>query len=458
MIEPGINRDKLFELIGYKPHAGQQLVHDSKYRFNIPCCGRRWGKTQCSARKITEGLFVPDSVWWIVGPQYTTGEKEFRVVFNDIMRTLNLGKYCKKSYNVEQGNMRIQMPWNAVVEVKSAEKQDSLVGEGLNGVIMSEAALHHRDTWDMYIEPTLVDKRGWALFPSTPRGFNWYEGLWQMGQSDDFVDFKSWRFPSWDNPIVFPGGKDDPEIVRIKNRVSQGHFAQEWAAEFTSFEGKIYEEFDPEVHITNIDYNPFWRNYWAFDFGFAVPFVCLDIMVDSSDRVYVWREYQVKHRTSYEHGLALKGRQNPEHFHVDGRFADPAGADAIATLTMLLGPVVARSVGVDVGLEAVKRAMKIRDDGKPGLYIDRSCKELIRQLQNLRTASVKGEKDPKEGQHKYDDHGPDALRYFFNELFVLNYGNSLSDVYGEARKRTEGETFFTYHENILMDSQRIPFS
>lgn len=403
---------------------------------------------------MSHALFKPDSVYWIVGPTYKLGEKEFRVVFDDYFRKLGFAndRRFKKSYNLEQGNMRIQTPWNSVLEVVSADKQDSLVGEGLDGVIMSEAALHKQDTWTMYIQPALTDKRGWAMFPSTPRGHNWYEGLWRLGLEEDMELYESWRFPTWTNVAVFQQGELDPELLQIKANVSEFHWLQEYSAEFTALEGKIYNEFRPEVHVTDIKYMPFWKNYQAFDYGYADPTVCLDVMVDSTDNVYVWREYQVRRKTTYEHGLALIARDNPPAFHVDGRFGDPNGADENATLATMLGPIIARKTPWIQGIEAIKRWLKVQNDGKPKLYIDRSCTELIRQLSNLRTPNEREGRNAKEGQHDYDDHGCDALRYFFNEKFVWGYhAGGLSDVYGARPAKTESDAFFEYHTKLVTD-------
>ena len=35
---------------------------------------------------------------------------------------------------------------------------------------MDEAALIPKNTYEMYLRPTLADRKGWALFTSTPRG------------------------------------------------------------------------------------------------------------------------------------------------------------------------------------------------------------------------------------------------------------------------------------------------
>lgn len=456
--QPPVDRRKLFAELGYTPHSDLQWeAHESTSRFRIPCCGRRWGKTTFAGNELTAYMFQKNARYWIVGPNYRLGEKEFRVVYENLVRKLNLGKRLKVSYNTKQGDMRIH--WtdlNTTLEVVSAERPDSLIGEGLDGVIMSEAATHRPSTWEMYIEPALSDKRGWAIFPSTPRGFNWFQGLWQMGQiDDDHHDYHSWRMPTWSNLAAYPDGRDDPEIRRIERTVSKAHFLQEYAAEFTAFEGKIYDEFDPNIHVVRFEYNPAWKNYWAFDFGFADPFICLDIMVDPSDNVYVWREYMKRTITTWEHASLLRSRANPKGFHIDGMYADPRGADEIATLQLTLGAIQARPVGWMQGIEAVKRHMKLGPDGKPKLYIHPSCTELIRQLQQLRFAESREGVNLKEKQHDYDDHGPDALRYFFSEHFVLRPYGSLADVYG-GRATTEAATFFQNHTRVHNDD-KVPF-
>jgi hypothetical protein len=458
-LAPEVDRKPLFEALDYTPRTEQWAIHNSESRFIVPCCGRRFGKSLCAGNELTAYMFTPDSRYWIVGPTYRLGEKEFRVVLHNLVQKLKIPK-LRFSNNVKQGDMRITMPapWNTVLEVVSADRPDSLVGEGLNGVIMSEAALHKASTWEMFIEPALSDERGFAIFPSTPRGFNWFQGMWQLGQMPEMDDYDSWQLPTWSNTNKFPGGRFDPEILRIESTVSKQHFKQEYSAEFTAFEGKIYDEFNFRDHVKQIEYNPAWQNYWAMDFGYVDPFVVLDIMVDSSDNVYVWREYQVSGISTYEHGKALLQRQNPEGFHVDGMYGDPRGADERATLALTLGHIQANAVGWSLGVEAIRQALKLRPDGTPGLFIDPSCVNLTRQMDQLRFAEVREGHNAQgrtgvEKQHDHDDHGPDALRYFFNEHVVLRAGaGSLADVYS-GKRRTEAATFFQNRMNVTLDKR-----
>jgi hypothetical protein len=206
LAEPGIDQEALNGKLGFKPHSeGQAEYTYSTSRFNVPCCGRRWGKSQTAGHRATYKTFIPESYNWIVAPTYRLGEKEFRVVWRDLEK-LDILKYCRKSYSPKQGDMRIHTPWKSVLEVVSAEKQDSLLGEGLSHAIMSEAARHSRSTWEQYIEPALSDLLGSCDFPSTPTGYNWYHGLWTLGQGQDQQVYKSWNFPSWLNTVRYPGG------------------------------------------------------------------------------------------------------------------------------------------------------------------------------------------------------------------------------------------------------------
>jgi hypothetical protein len=464
--KPPIDRPVLWDKIKYKPHSeAQQEFHNSEARFRIPICGRRFGKSTMAAVDLIEACFIPDAYYWICGPTYKLAEKEFRIVHDAFVnpKKLNMAKRLKKAYNVKQGDMRIEFPWNTIVECVSATNQDSLLGEGLHGVIMSEAARHSLETWEAYVEPALSDHLGWATFPTTPKGFNWVQGLWQLGQHPHEKDYDSWRYPSWLNTVRYPHdiepdsqGVANSELKRIKARASTAWWKQEYSALFTTFQGQIYDEFDPQTHVKDITYNPLWKNFLVFDYGFNDPFVALDIMVDPSDNVYVWREYQVRGKTTWEHGQYLKKRENPDGYHINTMFGDPRGADEAATLALIIGYVYSQEIGWSNGIETVKRWMKIQPDGKPKLFIDRSCVELIRQIQGLRFIEAKGEKNPKEGQVDYDDHGPDALRYFFSDYYYAGAGASLSDAYSTLELGSEAETFFRTRRQMTL-GQNVGF-
>lgn len=462
--EPGIDDATLYKELEFKPHStGQREYLFSDARFSIPCCGRRWGKSQAAGRRMTRKLFNPGTYNWICCPSYRLGEKEFRVVWNDFQK-LGILKYCKKGYSLHQGDMYIDTPWDSHLLVVSAERQDSLLGEGLSHVIMSESARHSRNTWEQFIEPALSDLRGTADFPSTPQGFNWFHGLWLLGQQRNLANtYKSWRFPSWENTVRYPGGFEDDEIQRLRLRVPDNYFRQEYGAEFTALTGAIYDEWNDDIHVQPHKFNPDIPNYLAFDYGFSNPFVCLDVQITPSDDIYVWREYVSRYQSNMEHGDYLKRRVNPDGYRVDGMWGDFRDPDAAATLGLIIGHVASMDVPWKWGVEQIKMFLKNRK-----LFIDPSCTNTIQSISQLHVkppskSGVSITESAGDGniQHKVDDHCADALRYLIGPLYAMGAGSHFTDVYdlnGKSYKGSESDDFFKLNQGITLDTSDNLFS
>lgn len=444
---PPFSKSAFFERIKYVPHSrGQWEYHNSTARFRIPVCGRRYGKSTMAGRDLEPELFDRGKVFWIVGPTYDLGEKEFRVIWDDLMIGQNFlkNKDIKRAYNKKQGEMYIEFPWGTSVTVRSATHPEGLVGEGLDGVIMSEAAKHSKNTWERFIRPALADKRGWATFPTTPEGFNWLYDEWRRGQHRQVPAYQSWTFPSWDNPKVYPGGREDEEIKLLEETLEPEVFKQEIGADFASFAGKIYDEFNETVHVRPINFVPNWPNYICFDWGHTHPFAAIEFQVAPDDTIYVWREHYERGLTLEDHIAVMKARPQPPGYHIKcgfGDAADPGAAEYMsahfvgtyADPAAKSGPAVWRA-----GIDLVKRFLKERDTGlqdeyerpiaKPGLYVDPSCKNLIKEFHNYRTKENAKGIQANEVALRIDDHALDALRYGLYHLYELGAKHHLKEV------------------------------
>jgi hypothetical protein len=439
-----------FKTIGYVPHPRQMLYHQSDARFRFANCGRRFGKSTMAGKDLQPQLFAPRKIFWIVGPTYDLGEKEFRVVWDDLIVRQQLGrdKRVRKAYNKKQGHMFIEFPWGTRLEVRSADHPENLVGEALDGVILSEAAKHKLETWERFIRPALADKRGWADFPTTPEGHNWLYELWMLGQNDEFPDYHSWRFPSWDNVAVYPGGELDPEIILLKKTMAPDAFLQEIAADFASFTGKIFPEWDVAKHVGNVAFRPELPNYIAFDWGYTNPLAAIEFQITPSDEVRVWREHYLPYTTLDEHIRILRQRNNPPGYHLDMAFGDAADPEAAMVVSQkYVGCVAMKEAKSEYtwrdGIDLMHEFMRDRgsDDvideygtpssvERPAFLVDFSCANLIRELNNYKAPdSVKGRNVP-EFSNKVEDHAIDALRYGLVHLYKLGAHHHLADVYG----------------------------
>ena len=302
-----ISKEKWFKMSGYEPHHGQALLHASNARFRVVVAGRRWGKSLLAAKEAEAMILKPQTRGWIVSKTYDLGEKVFREIHNTLINRFNL-QTVRKSYSPKGGSMYLEFPQGSIVEVKSAEHPDSLIGEGLDWLVFDECASCKASIWEQYLRPTLSDRNGWALFITTPRGYNWLYDLWKRGNDPDHPEWKSFRFPSWDNPHL--SGED---IEEAKRTMSRAAFEQEYGAAFTFSSGQVYKEFDPAIHIVPEEElnilssaeSGEWRRFRSIDFGYENPFVCLYIAVDPEDRVIIYDEYYQRHRTMERHAEFL---------------------------------------------------------------------------------------------------------------------------------------------------------
>src|ERR1041385_3084290 len=90
VLDAPISKSRLFtDVLGYYPHSGQVDLHQDRTRFKVIRCGRRWGKTMFGGHEMTTRVLTPSpyaggpSIGWVVGPNYTDAEKEFRIIYDD---------------------------------------------------------------------------------------------------------------------------------------------------------------------------------------------------------------------------------------------------------------------------------------------------------------------------------------------------------------------------------------
>jgi hypothetical protein len=291
-------KDLYFEQTEYQPHDAQKLVHYNPTRHRALSNGRRWGKTLVGGKETECMAFVKNFLGepmkgWIIGPNYTDCEKEFRVVYNTFKK-LGIDQVSNKFLNnVESGSMRIQTKWGFDVQCRSAAHPDSLVGEGLDFVLIVEAGRHHRNMFTEYVRPALSDKRGWSMMSGVPEvatDTSLLYWAYKRGQDPTKSQWASWQLPSWTNDRVFPGGRFDPEILEAEDDLTEDEFLRQYGGQFVERIGRVMNQWDDSVHLRKVEYNPLWPVYAALDYGYTNDWVWLWIQVDPFQNVYVLGE------------------------------------------------------------------------------------------------------------------------------------------------------------------------
>jgi hypothetical protein len=365
---PGRLLLKIWDKVGFVPHDLQRAVLLNGSRNQLISAGRRAGKSRTGGMKLVPEIFRAAAElkvlkekglrreYWIVGPEYSDAEKEFRV-FWDACERLGFKMDKPGSYNNPlSGEMRVQLfGGRFVVHAKSAKYPGTLVGEGLSGVVYSEAAKLKPSVHDKFIRPTLADFGGWAFFGSTPEGRNWFYDYWVTGQDTRRPDWASWRVPSWVNPYVYPRGVEEALLKRLMTAKKQKKldqmlailqagpqnaaggmrptevglvpygideeiwalfldmslemFGQEVAAEFTEYLGRVFKDWDEAIHLSSTEFRRSWQTFACVDWGFTNPLVWLLLQIDPHrEQVHVIHEYYETQRTTREAAQEIRDR------------------------------------------------------------------------------------------------------------------------------------------------------
>jgi hypothetical protein len=450
MSAPVLSKSKLFtDVLGYYPHAGQRDLHQDRTRFKVIRCGRRWGKTFFGGHEMTTRAITPSpfllkrgenkpSIGWVVGPNYTDTEKEFRIIYDDL-RKLGVDRDAIKfQNNADSGALHIKTSWGAEILGKSAQHPDRLVGEGLDWVLMVEAGRHRRATWGQYIRPALSDKRGEAIFSGVPEGKSENSllyHLYERGQSTRFPSWMSYKRPSWTNDIVFPGGRQDPEILEAAEDLTQDEFDRQYGAEFTDKTGVVMKEYDDDIHLGDFDYNPAWPLYLAVDYGFTNPFVVLFIQVGPFGDIRVIREFRRQVLDTKEVCDDLMSEYPGLCRVAQLIYPDPAEPDDTRTMVRELRIPANKNTGgqIKARLALIRRSMKMQNkhlplgdpERRPRLMIDRThCPTLAWEMrEGYKWPEHKSQqRNDSENPMDKDNHGIEALGRFFRG----HYGKDIS--------------------------------
>lgn len=279
-------------------HKGQRRVADDPARFKVMACGRRWGKSRLGAALCIKTALEGGRAWW-VAPSYPMSQVGWRLI-------RQLGNQIPGA-EVRKVDRQVTFPGDGWVQVKSADNPDSLRGEGLDLVIPDECAFMKEEAWSEVLRPALSDRQGKAIFPSTPKGRNWFWRLYQRGQDDQDGEWASWNFPTSDNPYIA-----DEEIEAARRGLPERIFQQEYLAQFLDDAGGIFRHVMECATAELLDVPVRGGQYVAgVDIGLKVDFTVISVFdVKLKEQVYLDRFNQVPYSVLYDRLEAVYKRFN----------------------------------------------------------------------------------------------------------------------------------------------------
>jgi phage terminase large subunit-like protein len=255
----------------FPPHPGQIEILSHPARFKVVACGRRFGKTETGKILMIERALAGSVCWWI-SPTYRMADD----VWRSLKTTLD-GAWSDKSEDMR----RIDLPGGGVIRVQSGHDPDALRGAGLDLAVLDEAAFLHPDVWHAAIRPALADRRGEALFLSTPNGRNWFWGLYMLGQNATHTQWQSWRFPTVANPLIDPA-----EIDAARDLLPERLYKQEYEAEFLADAGAVFRNVETAATIDPGEApDPDELYVFGVDWGRDNDYSCIAVLASKTRRL-----------------------------------------------------------------------------------------------------------------------------------------------------------------------------
>ena len=283
-------------------------IPEDKTKYKVIVAHRKAGKTvmalmylfmkayQCKEIR-TDGkpgaIRVPRFTY--IAPTY----KQARDIAWDLIKDIVPKSALLKKPN--ETNMEIRLRNRVIINLKGADKEDTLRGPGLYFALMDEYAFMKKHIWPQVIKPELGQTGGDAMFIGTPFGRDHFYDVFKSGR-DKIQNWKSWLLPVSQPMVGFtedtPRGKDllsDGFLDEQRNEMTDKFYNQEYECEFVDDAGMVFDRIDqntvdefrdfPESgHRYRIGFDPALREDWS-----------VIAVVDMTDRKtkYVYRTSKI---------------------------------------------------------------------------------------------------------------------------------------------------------------------
>ena len=275
--------DVLYEKVNFTPTELQKAILGSKKRFTLVAGGEQAGKSMVASKYLLARFLDTGSsgLFWLVAADYERTRAEFEYLVEDFA---NLGLLKEASKRVDPG--RIILGDGTRIETKSAKDPRTLAMRAPDGIVGCEASQLDLETFNR-LRGRCAPKRGWMFLSGTFEGsLGWYPQMYQAWQHSSSKDEQSFSLPSYSNEHLYPGGRQDPEILALEKASSDDFFMERIEGIPSPPQGMVFTEIRPDIHVQDIEYVPDQPVHIWIDPGYAEAYAC-EIVQIINDQVRV---------------------------------------------------------------------------------------------------------------------------------------------------------------------------
>ena len=283
-------RDFLYERVEFEPTEEQLVILNSTYRFNLVAGGEQAGKSVVASKYLLSRLMENEGpgLYWLVAADYERTRAEFEYLLQDFA-TLGLLKSASK--RVDPGYMVLAD--GTRIETKSAKDPRTLAMRAPNGILGCEASQLDMETF-FRLRGRCAPKRGWMFLAGTFEGsLGWYPQMYTAWAAGADPEARAYSLPSWTNKYLYPGGREDPEIQRLKEVASDDFYMERIEGKPSPPKGLVFSEFRPDQHVVDVEYQPNIPVHLWMDPGYAGGYAVEVVQVQGEQIQVIDEIYEV---------------------------------------------------------------------------------------------------------------------------------------------------------------------
>lgn len=439
---PAQIRGAIWDVAGYTPSPEQMIAHLADVRQKLVSGGERGGKSKFTAMELLIWVAATlDGLFWLVGPDYEQARAEFQHLV-DALAKLN---WLAKRYAVSTpkvGGWRVVTRQGNVIETKTSHEIEKLASVAPSGICMCEAAQQEYGSY-LRCRGRVAEKRGPIILSGTFEGsFGWYPELWQRWQGANEDGGHSYSLPTWSNLAIYPGGRQDPEILALEATYPADEFLERFGAIPCPPRTLVFREFRHLLHIRDdADYRESRGGVqlWV-DPGYAAAYA-VDCVQVQHGQVHHFDEIYLQGYTGEK--IIPMVQAKPWYSKVNLIVMDVASKAHPATQSQSElwrdktgRQIVMNSVGVDEGITRHHTFLEDPSTGKPRLFHHPRCKHTIGEYGKYRYQQDNERRSSTEIPIDRDNHSMKALAYGlvanFGKVEVARRLTSVTVAYGRG--------------------------
>jgi len=292
-----VSGKELQKKMGFVPHPAQEeiLKHLDKSEITV-IAGVRFGKSILAAwiaffTLIKGEIEGKSKKIWIVAPSYDLAQR----VFDYVIRWWFEAFPSQKDKVTTRIPQELRTAKGGFIKCKSADNAQSLLGESLDLAVIDESAQIKKEIWESYLSARLMDRKGKAIFITTPFG----KKNWMFAKSIESKEDKdkiTFRFPSAINPHL-----PREELERRQKGLPKDVWKQNYLAEFLESAASVFKYEDIQACVMNclrdVEVNHFYK--MGVDLGRYTDFTAI-VIIDKSNNSVVFRRRYEKEEFPYQ--------------------------------------------------------------------------------------------------------------------------------------------------------------